>query len=388
MDHLVAHLTTCFRDQYQATPAVFGMAPGRVEVLGNHTDYNEGYILSAAIDRAIALAGRPRNDTTARVYCARFHESVTFNVEKLEHDPQASWADYIKGTLHECRAAGLPVHGFDAVLFGDVPFGAGLSSSAALEVATAQMVMGLCGKTLSKREIALLCQRAENHFVGMPCGILDQWSSVHGEDNALIFLDCRELDGDNVPLGDGVELVLANTNAPHKLVDGAYAALRKACFEAVDVLKKHKTGITHLRDISVEEFEQWSSSLEPDIRRRARHIVTENDRVLRGVDALKHGRIAEMGQLMLASHASSRDDFGNSCKELDAMVDCASQIAGCHGSRLSGGGFGGCTVNLVDADKAAAFAEELAARYEAAVGIVPEMHRCRAIAGASVLHVD
>ena len=371
-----------FSERFGTRPAAIGIAPGRVEVLGNHTDYNEGFILSAAIDRYIVLAGRARTDTTARIWCARFNEGTEFDVNDLQRDAKAHWADYIKGTLAECRTAGIPVTGFDAVLFGDVPLGSGLSSSAALEVATAQLMLSLANREIPNKELALLCQRAENKFVGVPCGILDQWSSIHGVENGLITLDCRTLTGGGANLGAGVELVLANTNAPHKLADGAYAKLRAACFEAASALRKHKPSITHLRDVSVAEFQQWQGDLPVDVRRRAKHVVTENDRVQRGIAALAKGDLATMGRCMCESHASSRDDFGNSCRELDIMVDLAMQLPGCHGCRLSGGGFGGCTVNLVDASKAEAFAETLAARYEEKTGIKAGMHLCRAVAGA------
>lgn len=361
---------------------VVGTAPGRVEVLGNHTDYNDGFILAAAIDRHIVFAGAPAAGDAATVHSTAFAEQHSFSTAAPQRDASRPWCDYVMGVVDELRRAGHAVGGFAAAIAGDVPLGAGLSSSAALEVAAARFLTTAFGIELSTREMALLCQRAENNFVGMNCGILDQWSSLHGAAESLIHLDCRSLETRSLPLGAGVELVIANTRACHELVDGTYNRLREACFAAAAFFAARKPGVTHLRDVSVADLERWGGDLPPAVRGQAEHVIRENDRVERGVAALEAGDLETLGRLMKESHASSRDTFGNSCAELDTMVGLASELPGCYGCRLSGGGFGGATINLVAAQQAEAFAAELARRYEGKTGITPEMHITQAVAGA------
>jgi galactokinase len=374
-----------FQNVFGEPPAAFGCAPGRVEVLGNHTDYNEGFILSAAINRFLVVCGRAVPGDTAKVYSRTFNAGDSFSVSAPNKTQSNFWINYMAGVVAELRQAGLPIGAFNALVLGDVPLGAGLSSSAALEVATAMFLRQIYPYEMERVRIALTCQAAENKFVGVNCGILDQFSSVMGKQDHLIFLDCRDLTKfDTIPLGADVELVLAHTNAHHELADGTYNRLREDCFAAA----RHFAGaipsrkITHLRDLSQSEFEKHRTGLAEPTMRRARHIVTENERVLRGVEALRKGDRKMMGQMMLASHASSRDDFGNSCHELDIMVECAQGLKGYYGSRLSGGGFGGCTVNLVAAGQAEAFARDLAGHYQKKTGIRPDMHLCKAVAGA------
>ena len=361
------------------------MAPGRVEVLGNHTDYNEGFILSAAIDREIILCGRKTDNTTATVYATSYDNKESFALDNLQTNTKNFWINYIQGVVSELKQKGIVTGGFEAVLDGNVPLGAGLSSSAALEVATIFLLQSLYPFEMNSVDIALTAQAAENKFVGMNCGILDQFSSTMGKKNSLVYLDCRNLNQyRHIPLGSGAELVIANTKAEHSLVDGAYNRLREDCFTAAkyfaDKLAPKK--VTHLRDVSVEEIETYNTDLAKDVAKRAKHIITDNQRVIDGVAALEKGDLNKMGECMNISHISSRDDFGNSCEELDIMYDCAEGIDGLYGRRLSGGGFGGCTVNLVETAKAESFAEELAKRYKEKTGIDSEMHICRAWDGA------
>lgn len=383
--NLIESAVRQFTETFAATPTALGKAPGRVEVLGNHTDYNDGFILSAAIDRHLVLCGRAVEGTTATVHAAQFHATAHFDVTNPVRVEEPFWINYIQGVVAALQEAGIPVGGFEAVLVGDVPLGAGLSSSAALEVATLYFLDQLQPIPLSPIERARLCQQAENRFVGVNCGILDQFSSTMGKAGHLLFLDCRDLSRyDLFPLGTDVELVLANTHAKHALADGTYNRLREACFEAVGFFaEKLDKPVTHLRDVSVEELEEWENGMPEAIRRKARHVITENARVLLGVEALRRGDRVTMGHCMLDSHASSRDDFGNSCTELDLMVRCALNQPGFLGGRLSGGGFGGCTVNLVTGTDARTFAEVLAERYEAETDVKPDMHICRTADGAS-----
>lgn len=364
-------------------PVAWGCAPGRVEVLGNHTDYNEGFILSAAIDRRIVVCGRPIEGDHIKVYSRNFGSGETFGVNELSMTTSNFWVNYMEGVIDQLQKQGVAIGAFEALVLGDIPLGAGLSSSAAIEVATALFLKELYPYEMEPVDIALMCQRAENHFVGVNCGILDQFSSVMGKENHLIFLDCRDLTKvDHLPLGDEVELVLANTLATHELADGTYNRLRENCFEASKYFDSKMGSVTHLRDVTLADFEKHSGDMDDEMRRRARHVVTENERVITGVDALKSGDLARMGECMFGSHLSSRDDFGNSCDELDSMVELARDLPGCCGSRLSGGGFGGCTVNLVKSSEAEAFSKELSERYHARTKIKPEMHICRAVDGA------
>ncbi|MBN1258041.1 MAG: galactokinase [Planctomycetes bacterium] len=361
---------------------VFGIAPGRVEVLGNHTDYNGGFVLSAAIDRYLVVTGRKTSGEIASVYSDAYERLYQFNTRAITPDGTAPWCNYIMGVIDVLQKAGHPLGGFEAVIAGNVPLGAGLSSSAALEVAVASFLSGVFGFKLDQPELARLCRSAENDFVGMKCGIMDQWSSIHGEADSLIFLDCRELTSEPVSIGEGVDLVLADTKASHELLASTYNDLQQKCFEAAKFFAKYKEGVTELRDVTAADFEEFGSHLPEEIQPQARHVIYENARVQDGVAALRQGDLAEMGRLMLESHASSRDYFGNSCRELDVMVEIAKGLDGCYGARLSGGGFGGCTVNLVEAEKAEHFAKHLASKYKAATGIAPEMHICRAVDGA------
>lgn len=370
-------------------PTALGVAPGRAEVLGNHTDYNEGFILSAAIDRFVIVAGRVNTGgTECRIASADFPGVVTFSAAKpLKQTGQQAWANYVMGVVSELSKLGAPVGAFDAFVASNVPAGAGVSSSAAIEMATAKLLSTLFPTSVAGAldDIGLIkaCKAAENNFVGMGCGILDQFSSGKGKAGQLVFLDCRTLDYSYAPFRDA-QFVLANTNAPHALVDGQYDELRRQCFLAADAFR-NATGnskITHLRDVDGAIFDAHAASLPEAQRRRAKHIVFEDERVHRGIKALKEGDMATLGAMMSQSHISSRDDFGNSSKELDLMVECAQGIDGFLGCRLMGGGFGGSTINLVRAGSAETFGAELAQRYEAKRNIKPTVLICQPADGA------
>ncbi|MHC4871673.1 MAG: galactokinase [Planctomycetota bacterium] len=360
----------------------YGIAPGRVEILGNHTDYNEGYVLCAAIDRYTVVTGKKSGGVAASVYSDAYERLLQFNVENIQKDGTAPWLDYVMAVVDQLKKADKDISGFETAIVSNVPTGAGLSSSAALEVATAKFLCGIFDIEMSDADTALLCRSAENDFVGMKCGIMDQWASIHGKKDSILKLDCRTLNTEVLTLNENVCLVLADTKAEHTLVDGTYNLLQENCFAAAEFFAGQKEGITHLRDITVEEFEDLSGQLDDKIARKAAHIVHENDRVLRGTEFIKSGDVESFGRLMFESHKSSINNFGNSGSELDAMVTAAKGLKGCYGSRLSGGGFAGCTVNLVDAEKADSFASELSTAYEKHTGITPEMHICRLADGA------
>lgn len=385
MDKLIAEAREEFDNVFGESASHYGVAPGRVEVLGNHTDYNDGFILAAAIDRRIAVVGRPLDGSLARIHSATFNSGASFDVDKPEKNPDTPWANYAIGVVWQLANIDVNVGGFEALIVGDVPLGAGLSSSAALELAVAKFLQAANGFAMEPIDMALNCQAAENNFVGVNCGILDQFTAAMGRKDRLVFLDCRNLsDYDYFPLSQGLDLVIADTRAPHTLVDGDYNRRRESCFRAAKACAAlfPDKNITHLRDVDMDTLLAVKNVISEEDFRRARHIVTDNDRVKRGAAALTQGDAATMGAQMNESHASSRDDFANSSPELDIMVSIAQSLPGCHGARLNGGGFGGATINLVDTATAADFAAELNVRYFEKTGIQPEIHLFHAGGGA------
>ena len=364
-----------FRRRFGAEPEIVAVAPGRVNLIGEHTDYNDGFVLPMALDRGIALAGRRRTNDTVLLHSADFSQTVSFRLDELRPDEAARWADYPKGVLDEFRKAGHDVEGMACAICGDVPLGAGLSSSAAFEVVTAYVVSRLNGIALSGPKMARLCQRAENRFVGVNCGIMDQMASTLSRRNHALFIDCRDLTYRHVPLdSDRVSVVVCNSGVQRGLVDSEYNTRRAQCEEGVRLLSETLPGIRALRDVSVEAYEAHGEVLPDEVRRRCRHVITENRRVERAVDRLRMGDYAAFGALMNASHVSLRDDYEVSCGELDTLVTLAREIDGCLGARLTGAGFGGCTVNLVERNRTEAFVQELPGRYERLTGIRSEIY--------------
>jgi len=372
-------------------PAFVAQAPGRVNLLGEHVDYNDGWVLPAAIDRAVYLAVGARETTLASIGAADLNESVSFRVNETASKqnavghPLPSWALYPAGVAQSLQEAGLTVSGLDAIFASDVPRGAGLSSSAAVELAFAVAWRELVGWEKNGMELALLCQKAENQYVGVNCGIMDQFASANGLANHALLLDCRSLEWQPVPLPNNVSIVIADTMKRRELGKSEYNNRREACEEAVRTLGAVIPGIKALRDVSVADFDKYSHLLDPLVAKRARHVVEECDRTIKAVEALKHNDIATFGWAMNESHRTLRDLYEVSCPELDAMVAAAQPLEGCYGARLTGAGFGGCAVALVDNSVAQNFREELAKRYEAATGIKPEIYVCRASDGARVL---
>jgi galactokinase len=304
-----------------------------------------------------------------------FDGEVSFELDRIGKDPRARWADYPKGVLRELLAAGVPLEGMRLAIAANLPSGAGVSSSAALELATAEAAYGLFGgRPTDPMEEALLCQRAEAEFVGMPCGLLDQFSSLFARSDSALFLDCATREWSRLPLGRAVSLVLADTRVKHALVDGKYAELRRSCENAArrlgEVLGKR---VRFLRDVTAEDLERGGGELPPEDRRRAEHVVAENARVLRGKALLEEGRFDGLGALLVESHASSRDLLGNSCPELDVLVEEAARLPGFLGGKLCGGGFGGSTVNLVEPKWVEDFALALGRRYQARTGKEPRL---------------
>ncbi|HEV7866865.1 MAG TPA: galactokinase [Chthoniobacteraceae bacterium] len=353
-------------------------APGRVELLGNHTDYNGGVVLAAAIDRGLTVAGSARDDDRIVLTSESLQRRLEVSLRELQPQVEERWANYGLGVVRELIDAGFPVRGFEAAVRGELPPGAGLSSSAAFEVATALFLLKLHGWTLDPLALAQLCQRAENEFVGVRSGLLDQATSVFGKADHVVYLDCRSLEVRTIPFPPGLALLIADPGKKHALVHGEYNARRRECFAAAEAL-----GVPGLRDVSAAEFGKVGDRLEPLLRRRAAHIIGENDRVWRAADALAAGDAATFGSLMNASHESSRTNFENSTPELDRLVGIARTLPGALGSRLTGGGFGGATVTLAHAAEASSIATELQAQFARATGETAKVFVCEIADGAA-----
>ncbi|MCC7517972.1 MAG: galactokinase [Verrucomicrobiae bacterium] len=344
-------------------------APGRLELIGNHTDYNEGFVLAFAINLGIALEGETREDGRVRVVNPEFGET-TFALSPLEKDSAAPWVNYVKGVLLQFQQAGAPLGGFEMRVRSDLPAGAGMSSSAAIEVATALLVQKLFNFEVGDMEnpevlmaLARLCRAAENDFVGMKCGILDQATSLLGKKNHAILLDCRTEEVETVPLHPDFCFVVCHTGAAHALLSSKYNARRTECQDAVRVLRFKGAPVEALRDATAEMLQRHTADFRPQVFQRAMHVVTENTRVLAAREAMRNSDMPRLGRLLGESHESSRDAFENSTPYLDRLVEIARGHPACLGARLTGGGFGGATLNLVARADAETFADDLASRY-------------------------
>ncbi|MFB0534930.1 MAG: galactokinase [Anaerolineae bacterium] len=372
-----------FEEIFGCQPATVVRAPGRVNLIGEHTDYNDGYVLPVAIDRSILMAAASRPDRQVVLYALDFDQRAEFSLDDIQHDAQHPWSNYQRGVAFFLRERGFELRGINAIITGDIPVGSGLSSSAAVEVAAAYTWQVLSGFSLSRVELALLCQRAENEFVGMKCGIMDQFISALGQRNHVLLIDCRTLEHEAVKLGAGegsssppATIVVCDTMKRRGLVDSEYNARRRECEEGVRLLQKRLPGIQALRDVSAAQFERYQEDLPEVVRRRCRHVVYENERVLQSVEALKKGDLSTFGRLMNESHVSLRDDYQVSCRELNVMVEAAWQVEGVYGSRLTGAGFGGCTVSLVAGEAVERFRAHVAAEYRTATGVEPQIYVC------------
>ncbi len=361
-------------------------APGRVNLIGEHTDYNDGYVLPMAIDAQIMLAGSLRNDQEVHLYSLDFQSGDRFSLQDLERSTAATWTNYIRGVCAKFLEF-TPLKGMNIVLTGNVPQGAGLSSSAALEVGSALLIRSLNGLDTGAVELIKLAQRAENEFVGVNCGIMDQFISMLGKQGHVLFLDCRSLDYDLVPAPFAVNqasVVVIDSGVKRGLVSSEYNLRRSQCEKAVEELKKDLPHIRALRDVSVMNLD-LVEKLPLDLRKRARHVITENQRVLDAVKFLAAGKLQEFGQLMNQSHTSLRDDYEVSCKELDLLVELAQSVPGTYGSRMTGAGFGGCTVSLVADHSIDQLKAVVLEHYPHQTGLQPRIYVFNASEGAQLL---
>ncbi|MBN1351200.1 galactokinase [candidate division KSB1 bacterium] len=358
---------------FSSKPRIF-QAPGRVNLIGEHTDYNDGFVFPIALERRTTAAMIRRDDRKLEIWSENMGESIAIdlndNSSKRNH-----WSDYVAGVAAIMEKSGMTLSGANIYLESDVPVGSGLSSSAALEVSTALGLAAIHGIEIDKISLAKLCQRAENEFVGMKCGIMDQFIACHGEHNKALLLDCRSLDFQMIelPLQNAL-FVVCNTMVKHELGASEYNKRRSECEEAVQILSQHIPGVQSLRDISISQFTQHAAKLPPVVRNRTRHVITETQRVLDAIEALKNDDLAEFGELMNASHNSLQADYEVSCTELDTMVEIARSIDGTLGARMTGGGFGGCTVNLVLEDQVDSFCSIIQQRYQHKFNRMPDIY--------------
>jgi galactokinase len=370
-----------FIDLYGREPRV-GRAPGRVNLIGEHTDYNGGFVMPAAVDLYVHAAFSPRADRKIAVYSENFGETCVFHLDEAYPARRGHWSDYVHGVAVMLERSGVRLRGADLLIDGEVPLGSGLSSSAAIEVATAWALAENAEASLEPLELARICHRAENEFVGMRCGIMDQFISCTGRAGSALMLDCRSLEYRYLPLPEDANLVVANTMVRHELASSEYNLRRMECEAGVQELARKLPGIESLRDVSMDQLREHGGDLDPKVYRRCRHVVAENERVLAAAAALERGTLDEFGRLMNESHESLRVDYEVSCEELDLMVALAREVEGVYGARMMGGGFGGSTINLVRSDRVEKFQAAVAAGYEAKTGRAPAIYVLSAVDGA------
>jgi len=384
LEERVTQVTRAFHATFGREPAWLVTAPGRVNLIGEYTDFNDGFVMPMAIDRRVVMAGGSSGRTDFRVHSLELDETRAFRADDPGGRKNGDWTNYLRGVVDGCKAVDLWVGPLDLVLSSDVPIGGGLSSSAALEVAMATMLEAATGRALGGNRKALLAQKAEHDYAGVPCGIMDQFASALCREDHLMLLDCRTAEPRMVPFTDpGVAVLIINSNVKHELTGGEYAERRDQCEQVA-----RRLGVHALRDATPERLEAARSGLDDVLYRRARHVIGENTRTLDAADAFATGRWERAGQLMVDSHASLRDDFEVSCPELDILVELALGIGtngGVYGSRMTGGGFGGCTVTLARTESVRDIAKTVGREYARRTGIEPAIYVSRPARGAYVL---
>ena len=381
-----------FKDKFTDTSLAKGAfsAPGRVNLIGEHTDYNDGFVLPMAIEKEIVMLGQLRSDRRVRVFDLGYNTEIVFSLDKLIPLRKDTWANYLMGVMDEIQKAGYPLQGANLIFISNIPKGAGLSSSAALEVVTALTMAKLNLLEIKPVEMAHLCQRAENNFVGVACGILDQYVSCLGKKNYTLFIDCRSNDYELIPFkGHNYQIVICNSKIQRSLVNSEYNKRREECRIAVEFFNHKLTSeIRALRDVTIEEFKKYQRQLPETIARRARHVISENYRVQAGVQALREENFSAFGKLMVESHRSLKNDYEVSCAELDLLVDLALKQEGVLGARMTGAGFGGCTVNLIEKNYIDTFKKSIKNEHKKITGINPDIYVTHPAEGAKVIKLS
>lgn len=380
-----------FKDKFTDTSLTKGAfsAPGRVNLIGEHTDYNDGFVLPMAIEKEIVMLGQLRNDRKVRVFDFGYNTEIDFSLDKLIPLRKNTWANYLMGVVDEIQKAGYVLQGANLIFRSNIPRKAGLSSSAALEVVTALTMAKLNSSDIKPLEMAYLCRRAENNFVGVACGIMDQYISCLGQKNHALFIDCRSNNYEPIPFKDhNYQIVICNSKIQRSLVSSEYNKRREECRIAVELFNHKLTSeIQALRDVTIDEYKKYQGQLPETIARRARHVISENYRVQTGVQTLRGGNFSAFGQLMIESHYSLKNDYEVSCAELDLLVDLALKQEGVLGARMTGAGFGGCTVNLLKRDYIDAFKKSVKNEYKKITGINPDIYVTRPAEGAKVIEL-
>ncbi len=374
----VDQLLDAYAARYGSRPAFLVHAPGRVNLIGEHTDYNDGFVLPMAIDRSVWIALSPRSDRLVRVHSLDFDSESVFSLDNLKKGQ--GWPEYLKGMAYELQKDGRVLQGWDGVMGGNVPRGAGLSSSAAVEMATARVFACVSNFGWDVLRVARIGQKTENEWIGVNSGIMDQMACAAAKESHALFLDCRSLEYQHIPLPKDVSVVVMDTSTRRGLVDSSYNDRRVQCEQAARFF-----GVRALRDVSPEEFERKGIRLPVVPRKRARHIITENVRVLGAINAMRTDDVETLGKLLNESHVSLRDDFEVSSKALDQIVECAQMQLGCYGARMTGAGFGGCAVALVKESNVPAFVDAVADCYLKASGLAAQIYVCKASDGADII---
>jgi galactokinase len=378
-----------YQNKFEDTSLAKGVyaAPGRVNLIGEHTDYNDGFVMPMAIEKDIRMVIQLREDKKVMAYSLDYDKLLEFEIDNLLYDEENIWVNYIKGIIDELQKLGKKLQGFNLIFTGDIPQGSGLSSSAALEVVTALAISDLHKIELEAVELALLAQRAENNFVNVQCGIMDQYISRLGKKDNALLIDCRTNQYQLVPFeNENYKIVICNSKVERGLVDSEYNNRRKECNQAVDFFaEKLDKNITALRDLDLDTLDEYRAELSETVYKRAHHVISENQRVLAAKNALENNDMNKFGKLLYASHKSLRDDYEVSCKELDLLVELASQEKGARGARMTGAGFGGCTVNLVNKDSVTDFVENIKSKYYKNTGIEADVYITNPASGARKL---
>ncbi len=371
-------ITKEFQQHFNQPPSFIVRAPGRVNLIGEHTDYNDGFVLPMTIDRAMWIALRPRDDHRVLLYSIDFENHIEFSLDTIKHNK--GWGEYVRGVAWALQGTGFPLEGWEGVISSDIPIGAGLSSSAALEIATAKAFSVVGNWKFTPESMARIGQKAENEWVGANTGIMDQMISAAGKADHALLIDCRDLTTRHIPLPAETAVVIMDTSTRHAHTDSGYNERREQCEAAANYF-----GVSHLRDVTMDQFDLRSADLGDLPRRRARHVISENERVLRAVAAMIAGDVVEMGQLMNDSHISMRDDFEITNNELNIMAHLAQTQPGCFGARMTGGGFGGCAVALVEKSITPSFVDQVTASYQEKTGLQPHVFICRPTNGAELI---
>ena len=373
-------LVQAFEQYFGLKPTYITRAPGRVNLIGDHTDYNDGFVLPMAIDRHVWVAARPREDGMINLYSLNYEAILSFSTDKLKNQDQPHWTQHVRGVWYLLGERAQRPPGVDIMIHGDVPIGAGLSSSAAIEVALIELALKLIDRTMTQKEKALFGVDVENAFVGVPSGVMDQLASTLSQPGSALLIDCRSLETQPVSIPARASVVVIDSAKRRQLTEGGYAVRRDECEQAARIM-----GVSHLRDATVDMINRHKDEMPANVFRRARHVVTENQRVLLAVDALRAGNLQRMGELMNESHYSMRDDFQNSVPELDRLTSIARKRPGCYGARMTGGGFGGAAVALVEKRALDSFIEDVKASYAEQVGLQSSIYAFEPEGGSEVI---